>query len=174
MPYEGELLNECPGDIDFTLTQAIVVSGASWNPCGHMILCAGKSTDTSWYFHVAGSGVREIYGVWAYPKFMREKDYQRYLIDNGKREIRRLDTSISNPQAAYMKLMEFMISKWVWKVLPDNCATFAKEIIRAGGGKLEVVWNCPDQEVVRSIQAGMKEAMDRHAEFQMQNRGPKW
>jgi hypothetical protein len=139
-----------------------------------MILCTGNSSSTAWYFHVAGSGVKEAFGVYAYPKFMREKDYHLYLTDNGKHEIRRLDASISNPSAAYQKLTELMISKWWWKVLPDNCATFAREIIKAGGGKLDVVWNCPDQEVVRSIQAGMKEAMDRQAEFQMQNRGPKW
>jgi hypothetical protein len=50
MPYEGELLDFCPADLDFTLTQAVVVSGASWNPCGHMILCAGTSSANSWYF----------------------------------------------------------------------------------------------------------------------------
>ena len=53
MPYDGELLNQCQADIDFTLTQAVVVSGASWNPCGHMLLglstlcprhCAGQRT----------------------------------------------------------------------------------------------------------------------------------
>ena len=97
MAYEGELLSECPQGLDFSFTQAVVVSGASWNPCGHMILCVGNSSDTSWYFHVAGAGVREVYGVYAYPKFMREEGYQRYLLENSKRELRRLDAMISNP-----------------------------------------------------------------------------
>jgi hypothetical protein len=43
-----------------------------------------------------------------------------------------------------------MAEKWFWKV-SDNCATFATEIIRAGGGDLSVVLNCPDQEVIRKI-----------------------
>jgi hypothetical protein len=174
MPYEGELLNQCPGDLDFSVTQAVVVSGASWNPCGHMMLCAGNSSDTAWYFHVAGAGAREAFGVYAFPKFMREKDYHRYLCDNGKHEIRRLNAQIVNPSGAYRKLTELMISKWCWKVLPDNCATFVKEIVKAGGGNLDVTWNCPDQEVVRSIKIGIKDALDRAAQFQMENRGPKW
>ena len=174
MPYEGELLNQCPGDLDFSVTQAVVVSGASWNPCGHMILCTGNSSNTAWYFHVAGAGVREVYGVYAYPKFMRERDYQRYLWENGKVEIRRMDTQISNPSEAYQRLTALMISKWWWKVLPDNCATFVKEIVRAGGRNLDVILNCPDQEFVRSVGAGINEALDREAEFQRENRGPKW
>ena len=174
MPYEGELLNHCPADLDFTLTQAVVVSGASWNPCGHMILCAGNSSANSWYFHVAGQGVRELYGVYGYPKFMRESDYNRYLSENGKHEIRRMDAQIASPAGAYQKLTELMISKWFWRVLPHNCASFVKEIITAGGGDLKVMLNCPDQEVVRALGQGIKEALDREAEFQRANPGPKW
>ena len=39
LPYEGELLDHCPSDLGFSLTQAVVVSGASWNPCGYMATC---------------------------------------------------------------------------------------------------------------------------------------
>jgi hypothetical protein len=163
MTYEGELMRFCPRDIDFSLTQAVVVSGAWWNPCGHMILCAGTSSDTSWYFHVAGAGVREAFGVRAYPKFMREDGYNRYLRENNKREIRRLDAKISNPSGAFSKLMLLMAAKWTWKVFPHNCASFAKEVIWAGGGDLTVLLNCPDQEVVRKFN-----------EFQRQTPGPKW
>jgi hypothetical protein len=147
MSYEGELLHHCPKDLDFTLTQAVVVTGAVWNPCGHMILCAGMDSSTSWYFHVAGQGVRELLGVYAYPKFMREADYNQYLFENGKAEIRRLDAQIEQPEYAYQQLMHLMNRKWLWKVLPHNCATFVQQIIRAGGGDLSVMLNCPDQEV---------------------------
>jgi hypothetical protein len=174
MAYEGELLNACPADIDFTLTQAVVVSGASWNPCGHMILCTGTDSARSWYFHVAGAGVREAYGVWAFPKFMREDGYNRYLTENGKHEIRRLDAQIQNPAGAYSQLMQFMANKWLWGVLPHNCATFVKEIIRAGGGNLGVLLNCPDQEVVHKLGERIKDALDREGEFQRENPGPKW
>ncbi len=174
MPYEGELLNKCPANVDFSLTQAVVVSGASWNPCGHMILCAGTSSSNSWYFHVAGQGVAELYGVVAYPKFMREADYNRYLRENGKHEIRRLDAKITNPSKAYQKLTQFMISRWIWAILPNNCATFVKEIISAGGGDLTVMLNCPDQEVVQQLARDVRYALDRSAQFQRDNRGPKW
>jgi hypothetical protein len=174
MPYEGELLNACPRDIDFSLTQAVVVSGASWNPCGHMILCAGNNSYTSWYFHVAGTGVREAFGIYAYPKFMREEGYNLYLKENQKREIRRLNAQITSASGAYSKLMLLMAEKWFWKVLPDNCATFATEIIRAGGGDLSVVLNCPDQEVIRKIGQEVNDGLSRLAEFQRQNPGPKW
>jgi hypothetical protein len=105
---------------------------------------------------------------------MREKDYHWYLRENNKYEIRRLDAAIKNPSGAYRHLVELMNSKWCWKVLPDNCASFVEEIVQAGGGKLDVAWNCPDQEYVRSVKAGIKEAINRAAEFEAQHRGPKW
>jgi hypothetical protein len=155
MTYEGEILEACPGDIDFTNTSAVVVSGAPWNPCGHMLFCCGTNSDDSWYFHVAGQGVREVFGFWAYPKFMRgDANYNRYLNENGKYEIRRLDATISDSSGAYIKLIHFMSYKWFWKVLPHNCAAFAKRIIEAGGGDVTVLLNCPDQEFVQQVSDG--------------------
>jgi hypothetical protein len=174
MAYDGELLTYCPRDLDFSVTTGVVVSGANWNPCGHMLLCCGNSSSTSWYFHVSGQGLDELYGVYAYPKFMREADYARYLRENSKREIRRMDARITNPTAAYQRLVAYMNDKWFWKVLPNNCATFAKEVVKAGGGDLEVLLNCPDQEVVRAIGAAISNALTRAGEFQRQNPGPKW
>ena len=175
MAYEGELLISCPTDIDFTATQAVVVSGASWNPCGHMILCAGSDSATSWYFHVAGAPTfSELYGFYAFPKFLREGDFAHYLSDNGKHEIRRMDAAIRNPAAAYTRLMQLMADKWFWRVLPHNCASFAKEIISAGEGNLTVLLNCPDQEVAQKFVTGLGKAIKRVGEFQRSNPGPKW
>jgi hypothetical protein len=112
-----------------------------------MVFCCGSDSASSWYFHVAGQGVKEVAGALAYPKFMRgDAKFALYLADNGKREIRRLDAHITDPSGAYNKLMKFMADKWVWGVLPHNCATFAREIILAGGGSLDVLLNCPDKE----------------------------
>jgi hypothetical protein len=175
MPYEGEILDACPADLDFANSEAVVVSGASWNPCGHMVLCTGTSSTNSWYFHVAGQGVRELYGVYAYPKFMRgDEAFNRYLRENKKHEIRRLDAAITDPSGAYTKLMQLMAAKWFWEVLPHNCASFVKEVISAGGGNLAVMLNCPDQEVVHKIEGAIRDALEREAEFQRQNPGPKW
>jgi hypothetical protein len=67
-----------------------------------------------------------------------------------------------------------MGDKWLWGVLPHNCASFVKDVIKAGGGDLRVMLNCPDQEVVKGAIEVIKEAIDRQAEFQRANRGPKW
>jgi hypothetical protein len=157
MAYEGDILNSCPVDLDFSNTQAIVVSGVSWNPCGHMILTCGTDSSNCWFFHVAGQGRKEWGGIYAYPKFMRgETNYQRYLKDNGKSEIRRLDAKVTNPSGAYQKLTELMISKWFWGVLPHNCAAFARDIITAGGGDVTVLLNCPDQEFVHTLSTAVE------------------
>jgi hypothetical protein len=147
MAYEGEILSECPSDIDFAACWAVVVSGAKWNPCGHMMFSCGSNSENSWYFHVAGQGIKEAMGVYGFPKFMRgDRNYYRYLTDNGKREIRRLDARLTNPAGAYQKLMSLMADKWFWGVLWNNCAVFAKDIIVAGGGSVEILLNCPDKE----------------------------
>lgn len=156
MAYEGDILRMCPTDLDFTNTSAVVVSGASWNPCGHMLLSCGTSSADSWYFHVAGQETGhwwETTGLLAYPKFMRgDANFTRYLHENGKHEIRRLDATIKNPSGSYTRLTRFMVEMWFWKVLPNNCAAFVKEIIQAGGGDLSVLLNCPDQEFVRKVE----------------------
>ena len=172
MAYEGEQLLECPAGLSFENTWAVVVSGASWNPCGHMILCCGTDSNNSWYCHVAGAGAREVWGVWGYPKFMREEGYFRYLSDNGKKEIRRLDCKIKKADASYQKMTDLMQDKWFWGVLINNCATFVKEIINAGGGDLSVMLNCPDQEVVKKIGKVLEDAGKRMGEAG--DRGPKW
>ena len=163
MSYEGDLLLMCPGDIDFQTTFAIVVSGAAGNPCGHMILCTGPANGNKWYFHVAGQGVEEALGVYAYPKFMLEDGFHRYLRENGKHELRRLDAKLQYPEKAYDRLMTLMSGKWFWGVLIHNCATFVQEVISAGGGDLNVVLNCPDQEVkavraILNVESGLQKA----------------
>jgi hypothetical protein len=169
MSYEGQILNLCPGDIDFSNTWAVVVSGVSWNPCGHMLFCCGTNSNDSWYFHVAGQGVKEAMGVWAYPKFMRgDANYNRYLVDNGKHEIRRLNARITNPAGAYQMLTQYMSNKWFWGVLPHNCAAFAKDIISAGGGNVKVLLNCPDQDFLRRTGEAALEGLKRVP------RGPLW
>jgi len=46
MAYEGELLRACdPRLFDFRQAHAVVVSGASWNPCGHALLNSSHGAD---------------------------------------------------------------------------------------------------------------------------------
>jgi hypothetical protein len=181
MSYEGTILQSCPPDLDFSNTQAVVVSGASWNPCGHMILSTGTNSANAWYFHVAGQGAKEVWGVYAVPKFMREPGYRQYLLENTKHEIRRLDAKIKNPAASYQKLTDLMNDSWTWGVLIHNCATFVQQIINAGGGDLSVALNCPDQEFLQSLQheaesafSAIDHALTIEGKFQMENKGPKF
>ena len=161
MTYEGEILAMCPSDINFANTWAVVVSGASWNPCGHMIFCCGTNSADSWYFHVAGQGLKEWGGVRAFPKFMRgDQNFNRYLKENDKHEIRRIDCNITNPSGSYRTLMSYMAKVWYWKVLPHNCATFASDVINAGGGNISVLLNCPDQEFARKVNQAVDDAFE--------------
>jgi len=124
-----------------------------------MLFCCGTDSNSSWYFHVAGQGVREALGFYAYPKFMRgDSSYARYLRDNSKRELRRLDAKFTKPSGAYQTLMQYMSKKWFWGVLANNCAVFAEDIVVAGGGSVEVLLNCPDQEFVHDLQKAVIES----------------
>jgi hypothetical protein len=122
MAYQGDEIDYCTA-FRFDLAHAVVVSGAKWNPCGHMLLNTGGYG--GWYFHVA-----EVRGL---PKFMNEAGYQRYLKENGKREIRRVFVPLKNPDAANAKLEEPLAKKWTWFLLPNNCGNFVEEVLQAGG-----------------------------------------
>lgn len=61
MAYQGDEAYFC-GDYNFANAHAVTVSGASWNPCGHLLLNTGGVG--GWYFHIA-----EVRGK---PKFMRQ------------------------------------------------------------------------------------------------------
>ena len=136
-PYEGEQLNACLARaFDFNVTQAVTVSGDTWNPCGHMLLQVGR---VNWlYFHVAGVRSR--------PKFMDESGFQRYLKDNKKRVLSRRPVAIPNPEGAQAKIDELMSKPWTWMVLPNNCSSFLEDIVQAGGSTAGLYWNCPAKE----------------------------
>lgn len=134
-PYHGDEMIICPLDFtDFKHTNAVIVSGDGINICGHTLLHVGDA----WYFHVAG--------VYAIPRFMHESGYQRYLKENGKREIRRWIVDLPNPKGAHLKLHELLKKPWLWAVLPHNCASFVEEIVKAGGSKAGMYLNCPTAE----------------------------
>ncbi len=118
---------------NFSISFAIVVSGAKWNPCGHMLLNTGGKG--GWYFHVAE--------VRVFPKYMNEVGYKRYLKENNKTEIRRNFVSLEDPQGANAKLSELLSKKWTWFLLPNNCANFVEEVLQAGGTKAGLYTNCP-------------------------------
>lgn len=138
MAYDGDHITFC-SNFDFTRAHAVVVSGARWNPCGHMVLNTGGLG--GWYFHVA-----EVRGR---PKFMQESGYRRYLKENGKKEISRTFVKIPNPDGSNQRLEELLARQWTWFVLPNNCARFVEEVLQAGGTEAGLYSNCPTREVFK-------------------------
>lgn len=138
MAYDGDHINVCKV-FDFTRAYAVVVSGARWNPCGHMLLNTGGVG--GWYFHVA-----EVRGR---PKFMDEAGYKRYLTENGKKEISRTFVKIPDPGACNRKLEELLLKQWTWFLLPNNCVSFVEDVLQAGGTKAGLYSNCPTRETFK-------------------------
>jgi hypothetical protein len=134
-PYVGDIMYQCLlQPFDFRHAYAVVVTGAAWNPCGHMLL----NTGGGWYFHIA-----ERKGN---PRFMREAGYRRYVAEHGKKEIRRTFLHIRDPEGCHRKLEELLAKQWTWFVLPNNCASFVEDLVRAGGSNTGLYFNCPSQE----------------------------
>ena len=141
-PYEGEVLTHTPGDLDFSTVYAVVVSGDFPNPCGHALLFVPKARATASnvgsYFQVAGA--------YTFPRIMDNAGYARYLRTNGKTEITRYELSLPNPDGAINRLTSLMLKKWVWAILPHNCAAFVEDIVQAGGSTAGLYSNCPRAE----------------------------
>lgn len=125
-----------PNDPDFSKSYAVVVSGDGVNFCGHMLLNVGGTS--GWYFHVAG--------LYAFPRFMYSKEFSRYLTENSKKELRRTSLSIPEHRLANQTLQQLLREKWLWGVLPNNCANFVEEVVHAGGGEGGLILNCPTLE----------------------------
>jgi hypothetical protein len=136
-PYIGEIMHACLfKPFDFNKAFIVVVSGSSWNPCGHALLNTGGPN--GWHFHIA-----EVKGR---PRAMQGLAYQRYLREHKKRELRRAAISIPNPRGANDKLEELLSKPWSWFLLPNNCAAFVEDVVRAGGSDAGLYFNCPTRE----------------------------
>lgn len=140
MVYEGEVLDRCGLlKMSFDHAFAVVVSGARWNPCGHLLLNVGGGC--GYYCHVA-----EVKG---FPRYMNEAGFRKYLTTNGKRELRRTFVPLSSPAKAYAKAEQLLSMPWSWWLLPHNCATFVEEVLQAGGTSAGLYSNCPTREIFR-------------------------
>jgi hypothetical protein len=116
-----------------------------------MRLQIGESSNAV-YVHVAS--------LHDHPKFFKSQaDFDRYLRETGNKVLSNDSVKLSDPDAAYREFAKLTADKWWWKVLPDNCATFAVAIIRAGGGNFDVRLNCPNQAFVQSLGAAMERSL---------------
>jgi hypothetical protein len=125
MAYEGELMTACPAQMfEFGATYAVIVSGARFNPYGHMLLNTGGPGGV--YFQVS-----EFYGD---PRFMTEVQFQRYLRENNKFIVTVMRIHIPDPGKAQMELEMMLSRKWLWLGVVHNCESLVEKIVMAGGG----------------------------------------
>ncbi|MEP6923190.1 MAG: hypothetical protein ABI954_01885 [Pyrinomonadaceae bacterium] len=142
MAYEGEIMQQVPANLDFTMVYAVIVSGDGPNPCGHALLFVPFQRNIAqsggYYFQVAG--------VIRYPRGLSVEGYARYMRETGKTEITRYGIPLSNPSGAQARLAELLNKYWVWLVIPHNCAAFVEDIARGGGSSAGLWSNCPSRE----------------------------
>lgn len=139
-PYVGDVLDQCHvRRFDFSRAFAVVVSGAPWNPCGHMLLNTGGFG--GWYAHVDGFFQR--------PLVMGELGYRRYLRENFKVELRRWPVHVRYPGVALRRFEELTTKHWLWLGLAHNCAAFVEDVVAAGGAEEGLWTNCPSRETFR-------------------------
>lgn len=124
------------GALTFTTVEAVVVSGSGPNLCGHMLLRVD-----GFYFHVAG--------VYDYPRVMTESGYRHYLASNTKTELSRVVTPVVDRGSAKNQLLLLLQEKWLWLVVPNNCADFVEEVMQAGNVDFGLISNCPVQLMVK-------------------------
>ena len=153
MSYQGEKLNECkPGFFDFKRAALVVVSGSSWNPCGHILLKVYRNDQYGFgdtYFHYSGNkdapGVT-LGGSKDYPRHMDNTGFSRYLQENGKKVLETEVLSVPNPKEANRKLCELMAQRWDYHLFFHNCQVFIEEILKSGGNSWNRL-NCPSAAV---------------------------
>lgn len=140
MVYEGEVLDRCGLlKMSFDHAFAVVVTGDSWNPCGHLLLNVGGGC--GYYCHVVG-----LHG---FPRYMDEFGFRKYLATTGKSVIRRTFVPLPAPAKAYAKAEQLLSMPWSWWLLPHNCATFVEKVLQAGGTRAGLYGNCPAKEIFR-------------------------
>ncbi|MBR1157506.1 hypothetical protein [Bradyrhizobium sp. JYMT SZCCT0428] len=125
MAYEGEQMTSCPAAMfDFSKAYAVVVTGAKFNPYGHMLLNTGGKGGK--YFQVS-----DVIGN---PRMMNEAQFQRYLRENNKTIVTVMRVNIPHPNKSQMKLEQVLSEKWTWGAVVNNCESMVEEIVMAGGG----------------------------------------
>lgn len=74
---------------------------------------------------------------------MNDLGYDRYRQEGKKLELFRRKITISKPQEAQRKLEELSVRPWIWLGIPNNCASYVEDVLRAGGASDASLSNCP-------------------------------
>lgn len=143
----------------------IKVNGGNFNAWGHSILIFGNDI-----FHVD----REIYG---HPKHLTLQQFKTYLVVNDKELEGIHHVMLGSTNSAIIKLDELLRSKWKWLGPVENCLTFCRAVVKAGGytigsaeeyGKFradlprQYQKNVPHQETIKSELPSLEERRFSH------------
>jgi hypothetical protein len=154
--YIGRNLNACdvkmflregyPYAFNVVVVNGFSVGGVEVNKCGHVLLNIGGlpivDAPGGYYVHIDG----ELTQPWKYPHYMNEMEYRRYKKENEKTEISRHHIYVPEPRNALLELERLLNEKWRFGLIFNNCATFVDQVLKAGGGGLQMtpgLVNCP-------------------------------
>jgi hypothetical protein len=140
MAFEGNVLYRCDTEWSYySNVFLITVSGSAGNFCGHALVYFSNGSSKiarGIYMHIAG-------GLNARPKTLTNEEYNRYLQENKKSELKREKLFVPNVMKSVLKAERLTSKKWFWGGIAHNCYSFAEELVAAGGGKINKVFNCP-------------------------------
>ena len=129
-----------PKGLDFSKVQLVLVRGDGLNKCGHILLHVPGGFGH--YFHFDGPKLYE------YPRYLEgDSEYRAYLAGSNKIELLRKSLTIPHPDAAEARLNELMHNEWLTFIGSHNCASFASEVIHAGGNFWTLPRHCPVLDV---------------------------
>lgn len=138
MSFIGNALHgkSLPERLDWSKTHIVLVTGDFPNTCGHILLYVGGGFGH--YFHFTGPRIYD------YPRYLNgDGEYRRFLKDSGKDELARKYLTIPSPEKAEARLSQLMQNRWLTRVVMHNCATFAMEVVHAGGNFWTFPAECP-------------------------------
>lgn len=122
-----------PRNINWNRTELVLVTGDLPNTCGHILLYVGGP-----YFHFVGPSPFD------YPKVIpSESEYQAFLTGGKKHELMRRRCSVPHPEKAAERLSQLLHNRWLTFVGNHNCASFAAQILHAGGNFYDMPSHCP-------------------------------
>lgn len=138
MAYIGEQWRNkpLPNNLDFTHTYLVLVSAELPNSCGHVLLYINGGFGH--YFHFCGPYIFD------FPRHINgDSGYRFFLKDSRKMELMRRKVIVPNPEKAKERLTELMNKRWLWLMGSHNCASFASEVLHAGGNSSSMPRHCP-------------------------------
>lgn len=142
--FSGHFANQCfnfaGNNVKF---EVVIVTGSGLNICGHALLCVNRF----FYLHTVH--------IMAPPRFMNQSGYELYLRSNKKKELGRIQISVSEPKKVLEKLNLVTSEKWLWLAIWHNCYSFVEYVVEPGKLERQINYNslfyqinCPRKHLI--------------------------